>query len=390
MNSLNVFVSSTCFDLSQIRTDLRESISSLGHTPILSEYPEFPINPSNNTVENCIEAINNHADLLILIIGNRYGYKLESGKSITNMEFITAKNKGIPIYVFISKQIINLLPIYLKNKTSDYSEIVDTPEIFDFANNIRSSSGLWSFEFEKFQDIFLILKTQLSYLFKESLKIKTRFQESENNSFYKNLSTKALKVLFNKDKLFEYEFLAQVMVDEIEKHEALKNDYEYRLILESNQRIIDNADFIGWISDKLSSMLKYLPNLMYLVNDLIPMYLGKEGEPSDLKGLYYVANTYGRVCASFINWTIEIYSITVKENQEDLRNALADFSSKLIETTWDFPFLLQSEINQAKIRLQEGEENIKLNLTLNLELDQFVMDRYNNAFQEFSNSYYSD
>jgi len=116
---VNVFISSTCYDLSQIRKDLSEAILQLGHNPILSEYNTFPVDPSIGTIENCIRQVNDTADLLVLIIGNRYGSILPSGRSITNMEYLTAKNRKIPIYVFI-KYILKLQTqvLYTHEKSS--------------------------------------------------------------------------------------------------------------------------------------------------------------------------------------------------------------------------------------------------------------------------------
>ena len=37
MAGVNIFISSTCYDLSQVRQDLRDFISGLGHTPMMSE-----------------------------------------------------------------------------------------------------------------------------------------------------------------------------------------------------------------------------------------------------------------------------------------------------------------------------------------------------------------
>ena len=37
MAGVNIFISSTCYDLSQVRQDLREFISGLGHTPMMPE-----------------------------------------------------------------------------------------------------------------------------------------------------------------------------------------------------------------------------------------------------------------------------------------------------------------------------------------------------------------
>lgn len=45
MAGVNIFISSTCYDLSQVRQDLRDFISGLGHTPMMSEQNDFPIIP---------------------------------------------------------------------------------------------------------------------------------------------------------------------------------------------------------------------------------------------------------------------------------------------------------------------------------------------------------
>lgn len=113
--NLNIFVSSTCYDLSQIRKDLREFITGLGHNPILSEQNDFPIDPQLDKCENCINAVKVFADIFVLIIGNKYGSLGETGKSITNTEYLTAVQKGIPIYTFSLKQMTTILPLWERN-----------------------------------------------------------------------------------------------------------------------------------------------------------------------------------------------------------------------------------------------------------------------------------
>ena len=55
--NINIFVSSTCYDLSQIRKDIRDFIAGLGHNPILSEQNDFQIDPQLDNWENCINAV---------------------------------------------------------------------------------------------------------------------------------------------------------------------------------------------------------------------------------------------------------------------------------------------------------------------------------------------
>ena len=45
MAGVNIFISSTCYDLSQVRPDLRDFISGLGYNPMMSEQKSFPNNP---------------------------------------------------------------------------------------------------------------------------------------------------------------------------------------------------------------------------------------------------------------------------------------------------------------------------------------------------------
>lgn len=59
----SIFVSSTCYDLKQIRRDIREFIEAdLGYEAILSEYDSFPIDPDKDTINNCLRVVEQRAD----------------------------------------------------------------------------------------------------------------------------------------------------------------------------------------------------------------------------------------------------------------------------------------------------------------------------------------
>ena len=63
-----IFVSSTCYDLKQIRQNIKDFIENeLGYEAILSEYDSFPINPDINTVNNCLRVVEERADIFVLI-----------------------------------------------------------------------------------------------------------------------------------------------------------------------------------------------------------------------------------------------------------------------------------------------------------------------------------
>lgn len=383
MNKLNIFVSSTCYDLSQIRKDINEAIDLLGHTPILSEFLNFPINPSNSTIENCIEVVNSDADILLLIIGNRYGYIGESGKSITNLEFLAAKRKGIPIYIFIKKEILNILPVYLTNREGNYSNVVDRKEIFEFVNDLRNNLT-WCYEFDTFQDIISILKSQLSHLFKESLKIRNKLIVTEDNDLIPSISSKALRIIIEKKELWEHEFFSQSMLDEMSKYDLLLKDYENKIVLRRNRQIRDNKDFIEWCQGRIPGIFALIETLNNLITNLFPKYLNEPGSPSDLKGLYYVANAYARTFESAINWAIETWGVAVENDQEDLKLALGELTSDAIDKMWKFPRSFSELISNTKIRIENGESDILVKLKLSISINGEALDRFKRALDKYS------
>ena len=58
-----VFVSSTCYDLKQIREDIRDFFqNSYGLEVMLSEFDSFPVDPCIGTFENCLKNVDECAD----------------------------------------------------------------------------------------------------------------------------------------------------------------------------------------------------------------------------------------------------------------------------------------------------------------------------------------
>ncbi len=53
----SIFVSSTCYDLNQVRVDLKRFLDSMGFSPLLSESSAFPVNPQADPIENCLHAL---------------------------------------------------------------------------------------------------------------------------------------------------------------------------------------------------------------------------------------------------------------------------------------------------------------------------------------------
>lgn len=363
MRKVNIFISSTCYDLSQIRADLKDSITDIGHNPILSEDHDFPINPNLSNIENCINAVKNEADVFVLIIGNRYGCTLETGKSITNTEFLTAVEKGIPIYTFTLKDMLSILPIWEKNKNADFSSTVDNNSIFNFIQDVRKNTGLWNFPFERAQDIIATLKSQLSNLFNDSLQVRYKVKKAGHNELYSKISGKALEYILSKDGAYETKFFMQCMCDEIIKYKHLKNDYTYSIIIKSPHRINTITEYTQWNLLKMGQMENIIDSFNGIMTNAFPVFYGEPGVASDLDGLYYTAQTYGKLYAALLEWSIEVRSLIVPDELKESLVVLSKMPEITISQVEIYPFDSLEKTHSA-----ESEKITDNTMTLSLTL----------------------
>ena len=334
--NLNIFVSSTCYDLSQIRKDLRDFITGLGHNPILSEQNDFPIDPQLDNWENCINAVKDFADIFVLIIGNKYGSVGETGKSITNTEYLTAVQKGIPIYTFSLKQMTTILPLWERNPDADFSDVVDNKQIFKFLVDVRKKSGRWNFEFESAQDIMDTLRKQLSILFRNSLGLRKKIVSSPYEDLYSKISSKALNIIMQKEENYDIKFFMQVMLDGIIECRELKNDYLYSILLKPLHERRNLGELFFWIDNKFDELKSYIDSLHKLSDAFTTFYKDNDDE-SDLRGLYYVASTYIEFYANLLKWGVSVKGMAVPKDCRHLMEILSGMPSSIIDEMEKFP-----------------------------------------------------
>ncbi len=181
MATPKVFVSSTCFDLKEVRDSISRFIKSFGFEPILSEHGDVFYHPDLHTHESCIHEVSN-CQLFILIIGGRFGgtYDIDKQKSITNAEYDAARQLNIPVFTYIKKGVYDNHHTYQANKTKEFAEKIDFPNIenqenainiFNFIDQVRKSKTNNAFEtFETANEIEIHLKKQWAGMFFDFLK----------------------------------------------------------------------------------------------------------------------------------------------------------------------------------------------------------------------------
>lgn len=112
-----VFLSSTIFDLLDARSELEDTIRAMGLQPVLSECAtsEFDVLPDRNSIETCLANVRSSGHL-ILLIDRRYGPSLKASGfpdvSATHLEYLTAKEAGIPLFIFARDRFLGDKAVY--------------------------------------------------------------------------------------------------------------------------------------------------------------------------------------------------------------------------------------------------------------------------------------
>ena len=135
-----VFISSTFADLEEERKEVMEAILNLDCFPAGMEmFPAADIEQFEY-----IKTIIDQSDYYILVIAGRYGSLAEDGISYTEKEYEYAREKGIPVLVFVKKDIENIPA----NKTDNDPKLKE--KLKEFRNKAMDSrlAKLWDEKLE--------------------------------------------------------------------------------------------------------------------------------------------------------------------------------------------------------------------------------------------------
>ena len=176
-----VFVSSTFYDLRQVREDLDRFMSGLGYEAVLHESGDIAYgkdSPPEGYLHREIEM----CDILICVIGGRYGTESQEqpGSSITQQELRTAIDNQVQVFIFIEQAVSSEYSTYLINKdTADVKyQFVDDPRVYEFLESVHKlPKNNPITPFQTASDIVDFLKSQWAGLFQRFLQDQKRLQE---------------------------------------------------------------------------------------------------------------------------------------------------------------------------------------------------------------------
>ena len=358
-----LFVSSTCYDLRQVRADLKIFAEGAGLEPLLSEHNSFPVNPDLGTVDNCLTVVNAKADIFLLIVGARYGSIVDGGKSITNLEYLTARAKGIPVYAFVARALLDLLPVWRANPSGDFTSVTDSPKLFQFITELRENGANWVFPFDTAQDIFEALRAQLAYLFMEALELRQRVRSAGALSpTLTKYPGRILRLIVERPPLWEHLLFSQALEEELKGLVDRRRDWQYGLALGRGTRM-SPREFNKWLRAKIGEAQRMIETGGRIVKQALPVALGPAGVSGDVDALLHAATRLAAVYENALEWKLDFLRLDLHPELTGLRAITSRFCDNVVSDIETFSHELQDGMRQALEALKSGS-SCKLQVSL--------------------------
>lgn len=182
MAAPRVFISSTFYDLRQIRADLELFIREMGYEPVLHERGAVSYGSTDKLEEYAYREVT-LSDLLVSIVGGRFGTESQhGGRSISQEELKRALDAGTQVYIFVEQSLHTEYQTYLGNKGKDISwRFVDDVRVYEYLEGLYALPNNNTIQsFETAADITAFLKRQWAGLFHRFLQEQGSLREHQS------------------------------------------------------------------------------------------------------------------------------------------------------------------------------------------------------------------
>lgn len=293
-----------------------------------------------------MNVVERNADIFVLIVGSRYGSPAGEGKSVTNLEYLTARSKGIPVFVFVARNVLEILPVWKANRDGNYSQITDSPKLFEFVSSLMERDAGWVFPFDIAQQIFDALRLQLSYLFMDALALRLRLGAGGLPPKFRDLPGTQLRLVVERPPGWEYLLFSHALTHEIAALADVRRDWQYGIAVGPSTCMTPKA-FTKWVPSKTDEGLRFATIAERILNEALPHAFGAPGTHGDAEAILYGARRLAGVYRSAMDWRLDFVKVKVPEELIKLKAATARLCDGVVPDIEEFSLKLQHDLKQA-------------------------------------------
>jgi hypothetical protein len=265
-----------------------------------------------------------------LIVGGRYGSVSDTGKSITNIEYLQARAKGIPIYVFIQTSILNILPVWKRNPDAAFDNVVDSPLLFEFVSSLRDSGKVWTHGFDTAQDIVGALRTQWANMFVDMLALKAKIDDAGLPESLRDLRGPALRLVIERSYGWEAQLFGYVLSDGLKAVAAKRQDMTHGISF-GLAKHYDGLALCRYVADQFRVVVLIAQNLAAIIKKVMPDATGGPGQDGDPAKIVYAAQRMVDCYVAAVEWTTRWKTVEFDEDYRSLVEVCERYSLNMID-----------------------------------------------------------
>ena len=177
-----VFISSTYYDLKEVRNNIGNFVMNLGYEPIMHERASVAYTQEKPLEDDCYHELASF-DIAVCVIGSKFGSQSSNNDlSITMNEIEGAIKLRKKVYIFIARDMYVENRTYEQNKGSGNfkSAYTDDLRVHEFILNLRNNVKVHVISpFDTTDEIVSMLKAQFAGLFQNLLTREASVTESK-------------------------------------------------------------------------------------------------------------------------------------------------------------------------------------------------------------------
>lgn len=371
-----VFISSTCYDLQEIRFQLRKFIQDIGYEPVMSEFGDIFYDLGDHVQDACKEEIN-RSNIFVLVIGNNYGstYHKHAGNkdipdSVTLQEFKKALEVGIPKYIFINRFVQHDFENYKRTLSKHIAQYfskndVNDNQVENTKNNLKKQYDTsYPFPQDAYKYVFYFLDIVYSL--------------NVNNARYPFESFDDIKDVLRKQWAgFVYDALTKESTVPIEKIDSFgkkleKIEHQLRLIAEST-KVTGEHNKVTIDLEKLTSDMD-IENLEVMQNKINTLLIDILKDVEYNPRIEFKQSITEKDCSVFMESLNELVKNYKWSKYVPITEIMKDFKYVYWEDRADIPYKTLLEFSIILNNLSDVDKNL-LKKTISIKFnEQFVPD----------------
>jgi hypothetical protein len=357
-----IFISSTCYDLTDIRDSIQHDLQAIGHEVMISDSTSFPVGFNRDPIETCKHNITHNTDIFVLIIGSRAGWTdARFDRTVVNIEYDTAKNAGLDILAFARQPLLDLLPHWKENH--EYSVNVDSPLVYKLLNNVQID-GYWIKPLERGSNLVEILKEQLSAHLKRLI-VDRKAGKFKQLPEFEHESPRAKQIVMERPKYWEFLLQEELLRTKFEKIKKTYDDLERGIAIRKSRRM-GTMEFVMWVQDSMTDWINIINSFAILLSDELQKSVGPPGVPGNPVDIQATIDKIIECGNAMLEWETDLKFFILSDECEELRSELQWATKPTLTAIGE---IREGISGIFRVPNPDGMHEIKLTVTMDWNLE---------------------